>query len=400
MGPAFKRADPAQRLRGLLGVFLVVAMAAGAVTAGAKFLNDPDTLWHIAVGKDIWLTKSFPHMDAYSHSYFGEPWIAKEWLSQLILYTAFVAGGWNGVSMLAIVVMLIVTCQLYGALSHHLRPILAVAVSAGCIAVASDVFVARPHILALPVIIFFVQQLWNAAQNQLAPPYWMLGVICLWSNMHASFTFGFVAAFLAFLFYVNETRDIRSQRTFRWVLFLALCPIAAMVHPYGFESIWSTVTIVDSEALPYITEWRAFTLPQDMKVEVVLLVALVLTMVSGFRVNVVSALFLCLLLHMYLTHTRFTYLLFSLTPLLFVRDIAKQFPSLSFDQWARDLENSEFEQKLANNAGAVVPFLLAIMAAGGAAIGTTVKWVPPGASYPITAIKAARGVWCQRQCFE
>lgn len=389
IGPAFERADPAQRVRGLLGVFLIVAMAVGAVSAGAKFLNDPDTLWHIAVGQDIWLTKSFPHVDAYSHSFAGEPWIAKEWLSQLILYAAFIAGGWNGVAMLAIAVMLLVTCQIYGALSHHIRPILAVAVTAGCLAVASDVFVARPHILALPVIIFFVHKLWTAAQSHQAPSFWMLGMICLWSNMHASFTFGFVAAFLAFLFYLNETRDFRSKGTMHWIVFLGLCPVAAMVHPYGFESIWSTITIVESEALPFISEWRAFSLPQDMKVEIVLLAALVLAMVSGFRVNVVSALFLCLLLHMYLTHTRFTYLLFSLAPLLLVRDVATQFPSLSFDQWARDVEKSEFEQKLANGAGAAVPLLLAFLAAGGAAIGAGAKWTPPGTSYPIQAIHAA-----------
>ena len=104
MGSAFAKADPAERLRGLLGVFLIAVMAIGAVSAGAKFLNDPDTLWHIAVGQDIWLSESFPHVDAYSHSFAGEPWIAKEWLSQLILYAAFVAGGWNGVAMLAIAV--------------------------------------------------------------------------------------------------------------------------------------------------------------------------------------------------------------------------------------------------------------------------------------------------------
>ncbi len=388
--PAFKTGDPAQRLRALLGVFLMVAMAVGAATAGPKFLNDPDTLWHIAVGKDIWLLKAFPHVDAYSHSFGGEPWIAKEWLSQLILFGAYSAGGWNGVAMLAIAILLLVTCQLYGILSRHLRPILAVAVTAGCLTVASDVFVARPHIVALPLIIVFVQQLWTTAQNQNAPSFWMLGVLCVWSNLHASFTFGFVAAFLAFLFYLHETRDFRSTRTWRWVVFLGLCPVAAMVHPYGFESIWSTVTIVESEALPYISEWRAFSLPQDTKVELFLLVALMATMVSGFRINIASALFLCLLLHMYLTHTRFTYLLFTLAPLLLVKDIATQFKSVSFDRWARDLESSAFEQKLANSAGFAISMLLALLAAGGAAIGAGANWTPPGTSYPVQAIKAAR----------
>lgn len=386
----FETAAPAQRLRAFLGVIVVAAMAVGFAAAGPKFLNDPDTLWHIAVGKDIWLTKSFPLVDAYSHSFVGEPWIAKEWLSQLILYAAFAAGGWNGVALMAIAVMLVVTWQLYWPLSARLKPVMAGAITVGCLSIASDVFIARPHIIALPLIILFVQKLWTAAQEKQAPSFWMLGVLCIWSNMHASFTFGFVAAFLAFLLYLHETRDFRSTRTLHWVAFLALCPVASMAHPYGFESIWSTVTIVESEALPYITEWRAFSLPQDMKVEMVMLAALAIALASGFRTSIVAALFLCLLLHMYLTHTRFTYLLFTMAPLLFARDISMQFPSLSFARWARDMETSALERTLAKSARVAVPVIIALVAAGGAAIGAGAHWSPPGTSYPTEAIKAAR----------
>jgi len=381
--------EPAVRLRALIGVVVVAAMAIGFLAAGPQFLNDPDTLWHVAVGKDIWLTKSFPHADAYSHTFAGEPWIAKEWLSQIILYAAFVAGGWNGVALATIAVLLFVTWRLYGAMSAHLKPIVAAAVTVGALSLGSDVFVARPHVLVLPVIMIFVQGVWTAAQDRRAPSFWLLAVMCVWSNMHASFTFGFAAAFLAFLFYLYETRDLRSKTAMQWVALGALLPVAAMVHPYGFESIWSTVTIVENEALPYITEWRAFSLPQDTKVELALLGLLVLALVSGFRVQVVTALFLCLLLHMYMTHTRFTYLLFTLAPLLMVRDVAAQFPTLSYAAWAREAETSPTERMLAANARLAIPIILAVIAAGAAAIGARANWTPPGTSYPIAAIKAA-----------
>jgi hypothetical protein len=388
--PGFDSAPPAQRLRVLLGAIVVAAIAVGFAAAGAKFLNDPDTLWHIAVGKDIWLTKSFPHVDAYSHSFAGEPWIAKEWLSQLILYAAFAAGGWNGVALAAIAVMLIVTWQLYWPLSAQLKPVIAAAVTVGSLSMCADVFVARPHILVLPLIILFVQRLWTAALEKRAPSYWMLGVISVWSNMHASVTFGFVVAFLAFLLYLHETHDFRSKTAVHWIVFLALCPVASMVHPYGFESIWSTITIVKSEALPYITEWRAFSAPQDTKVELVLLGLLTALLASRFRTNIVTALFVILLVHMYLTHTRFIYLLFTLTPLLLVRDFAAQFPSLAFANWAREVENSALERRLAASAGVVVPVIAALLLVGGVAIKTGANWSPPGTVYPIDAINAAR----------
>jgi len=382
--------SPAQKLRVLLGAIVVAAIAIGFAAGGAKFLNDPDTLWHIAVGKDIWLTKSFPHVDAYSHSFTGEPWIAKEWLSQLILYAAFAAGGWNAVALTAISVMLIVTWQLYWPISGRIKPVFAAAVTVVSLAMCADVFVARPHILVLPVIILFVQRLWTAAQEHRAPSYWMLGVMVVWANMHASFTFGFVAAFLAFLLYLYEKRDFRSRRTLQWVAFLALCPIAAMAHPYGLESIWSTITIVKSEALPYVSEWRAFSAPEDIKTEVVMLGLLAVMLVSRFRTNIVTALFILLLVHMYLTHTRFTYLLFTLTPLLLVRDVAAQFPSISFSNWARDIEKSALERRLANSAPFMAPLIAGVLLVSGGLIAVNAKWAPPGTAYPIEAINAAR----------
>ncbi|MHA7872440.1 MAG: hypothetical protein ACX939_08835 [Hyphococcus sp.] len=382
--------DPAQRLRVLVGFVVMTAMAVGFAAAGPKFLNDPDTLWHVAVGKDIWLSRSFPHVDAYSHSFAGQPWIAKEWLSQIALYAAFAAGGWNGVAFLAIAVMLAVLWQVYWPLSGRLKPVVAAAITVVCLSLCSDVFVARPHILVLPFIIVFVHGVWSAAQNNRAPSFWMLAVMCVWSNMHGSFTFGFAAAFLAFLLYLHDTRDLRSPRTMRWVAFGALCPLAAMVHPYGFESIWSTVTIVESEALPYITEWRPFSATEDFKVELVILAFLAFALVSGFRTNILAALFLCLLLHMYLTHTRFTYLLFTLAPLLLVRDLAAQFPALSLSRWAESIETSPLERGLARYAPAASLGLAALVVVGAAMLFTAARWTPPGTAYPVAALNAAR----------
>ena len=160
---------PEQRLRVLLGVIVVAAMAIGFAVGGASFLNDPDTLWHISVGKDIWLTKAFPHVDAYSHSFNGEPWIAKEWLSQLVLYGAYLSGGWNGVALTAIAVMLLVTWQLYWPLSAQLKPVFAAAITVGSLSLCADVFIARPHIMVLPVIIFFVAKIMGYGSGQTCP---------------------------------------------------------------------------------------------------------------------------------------------------------------------------------------------------------------------------------------
>ncbi len=67
---------------------------------GDALLNDGDTYWHIAVGGWI-VSHGFPHTDPFSFTFAGKPWIAKEWLSQLLYFGAWRLAGWTGVVVLA-----------------------------------------------------------------------------------------------------------------------------------------------------------------------------------------------------------------------------------------------------------------------------------------------------------
>ncbi|MEA2847276.1 MAG: hypothetical protein QOG78_2557, partial [Rhodospirillaceae bacterium] len=80
---------------GLL-VFIVLVNA-----GGVPLLADPDTQWHVAIGKWIVENGRVPTVDSHSFTFFGKPWIAKEWLSQVAFAAAFEAGGWGAVVVLA-----------------------------------------------------------------------------------------------------------------------------------------------------------------------------------------------------------------------------------------------------------------------------------------------------------
>src|SRR5690349_20653547 len=69
--------------------------------SGLPLLSDPDTHWHITVGNWILTHGAVPAVDTYSFTFTGQPWIAKEWLSQILLALAFNIGGWGGVTVLA-----------------------------------------------------------------------------------------------------------------------------------------------------------------------------------------------------------------------------------------------------------------------------------------------------------
>ena len=54
---------------------------------------DPDIYWHIFIGNQILSSHHFPSHDEYSHTLTKTPWIAKEWLSQVIFALAYRLAG-------------------------------------------------------------------------------------------------------------------------------------------------------------------------------------------------------------------------------------------------------------------------------------------------------------------
>src|SRR5258706_11183007 len=86
---------------GLARVFSFPAMLAAGLmflvfwTCSTRF-DDPDLWWHLKVGEVIWSTHHLPIADQYSFSVFGHAWIAHEWLSELVLFTVYKAGGDRG----------------------------------------------------------------------------------------------------------------------------------------------------------------------------------------------------------------------------------------------------------------------------------------------------------------
>jgi hypothetical protein len=98
----------------MLGTFLV-----GRVFyEGRNFFVDPDLWWHIKVGQDILRTRVWPTTDTYSFTAAHTPWIAYEWLGEVVLGTVAKLGG--NLALDAFLIILATTVMLaiyyYGAL--------------------------------------------------------------------------------------------------------------------------------------------------------------------------------------------------------------------------------------------------------------------------------------------
>src|SRR2546425_804624 len=74
-------------------VVLRVLLFAAIFSLAAVPPLDPDLWWHLADGRLMVATGSIPHVDVYSFSAAGHPWVMHEWLADLAMYLLYQAGG-------------------------------------------------------------------------------------------------------------------------------------------------------------------------------------------------------------------------------------------------------------------------------------------------------------------
>src|SRR5262249_12187499 len=91
---------------------------------------------------------------------------------------------------------------------------------------------ARPHMLALPLLVAWTIELVLARDEQRAPRLRFAALMILWANMHGSFTLGVALAMAFALEAVWDTRSSRAQclaQLRAWSTFIVLTIAAATV---------------------------------------------------------------------------------------------------------------------------------------------------------------------------
>jgi len=337
---AWRASRAEDHVRYVFGLLLIALWLVVLVMNREVLLGEPDLQWHIKTGEWIWQNAAVPTADPFSFTFAGEPWIAKEWLSQLLFFWTYAAGGWNGVMLLSLLALAAGAGVLYGALSRDLAPMNAALACILGLLLASASFTVRPHLLTLALFIIWTHQLFAASRSQRAPHFGLLLLIVLWANLHAAFTIGFVIAFFAFLDFIERTKLERKDVILKWIAFLGLCPLVTMFHPYLWDAILATWTVVGpNEAVLLVREWQPFNAQEQVAHHAVLLGLVFLALVTGFRLGIAKALLIILLLHLYLTHVRYAFFVFPILVILVAPDIAQQFPRASAASWRSQLRD-------------------------------------------------------------
>src|SRR3954469_903015 len=250
--------EAAGPMRGLLPLWVGAGVYAVFILAGNHLLIDPDTMWQIAIGRWIVDHGAVPTVDMYSFTMRGQPWISTQWLAQVAYAEAFARAGWAGPVVLASFCIAATFALLARFLSQRLSESTTLVLVAAALALTVPHLLARPHVLALPVMMAWIGGLVSAADRRGAPSLWLLPLMALWANLHGGFVLGLaLVAPIAVDSVCNADARTRKSLALRWVVFAVAATAASCVTPYGWDSLLASRKILSlGEALPLILEWR------------------------------------------------------------------------------------------------------------------------------------------------
>ncbi len=169
---------------------LFVALAAFAL-AVAMPPGDPDTYWHLASGKWMLEHGALLRADVFSSTVNGQPYSVGEWLGQIVLYLAYLGGGWTGLVILR--GLLIGVCAFFltrVALRGGVAVIVAVPVACAALILSEIVWTDRPHLFTLALFPLLLDLLLIARAGRFRLLLAVPPLILLWTNLHGGYALG------------------------------------------------------------------------------------------------------------------------------------------------------------------------------------------------------------------
>jgi hypothetical protein len=231
----------------LAGAFMSIVAGVGNVSsnpsAASQFWIRGDAWWHLAIGRQILTTHAWPKVDIYSFTMQGKPWIAYEWLGEVVMAAAWKFGGLRGLMIfltaLAGSVLMLLFYYSYLRSRDVTAAFLACAV---LLPLAALSFSVRPQLLGYAFLLVTLISLERFRQGHPKLLWALPALFLIWVNTHGTFIIGFGA--LA-IYLVGGSLSFRAAGLWseRWKpaqrrqlgLTILLCGVASLVTPYGIR---------------------------------------------------------------------------------------------------------------------------------------------------------------------
>lgn len=267
----------------------VLLFALGLFAMASRNVTDPDLWWHLRTGQLILQTGHVPRTDPYSFTRAGQRWVDHEWLSQVLIYSLYRAGGWIAL-IAAFGAVVAAALMLVFARSPGKPYVAAVVTLLGAFASAPSWGV-RPQMLTF-LLASLLLLLLERSYSQPKLLWWIPPLVLLWANLHAGYALGigFVILFAAgdaldaAFGLIARTEFTRRFKILAAVLVLSVAvvvinPNGASLYAYPFQTLHSTAMQA------YITEWLSpdFHDPRYLPLLLMILGTLILPAVSPRR---------------------------------------------------------------------------------------------------------------------
>jgi hypothetical protein len=300
-----------------------LALAIFAICAfSPSIFNDADTFSHIATGEWMLSHHAIPRADPFTFSVAGKPWTAHEWLSEILLALAHRAGGLPGVALLTGAAAAAGLFVILRAAGRELGGAALAVIGVLALMLIAPGLLARPHILALPVLALWAEAL--SAARERAPPLGFALLMTLWANLHGGFAFGLaLIAPFALEAVVDAPAERRAARARDWGVFGLAATAAALINPFGVGGLLFPVRLLGLRALAQVGEWGPETFAKPNALEAAMLGLLALALTRPVRLPPLRLATLIGLFYLSLTHARHEMLLAVVAPMLLARPLAE-----------------------------------------------------------------------------
>jgi hypothetical protein len=246
---------------------LAVLLVGGIFVPLRNFFVDPDVWWHIKVGATLLSTHRWPTVDPYSFTARGAPWIAYEWLGDLVLAATEGAWGLRGLMALDLALTAAIVLALYVSVTQRCGNSKAAFVT--CAVLLPLIYLScslRPQMLGYFFLVLTLILLERFRQGH-AGGLWLLPpLFLLWVNTHGSFVLGLLALGVYWASGLVEihwgglaSRLWNSGERLRLELVGLLSLIALTITPYGTKLCVYPLNMAFSQPINVgnIQEWQS-----------------------------------------------------------------------------------------------------------------------------------------------
>src|SRR5947208_1578448 len=237
----------------------VAVLVLGLFALAARGVSDPDVWWHLRTGQLIVESHQVPHLDPYSFTRAGQPWINHEWLSQVTIYAIYRLARWGG---LIVAFAMIVATSLW---MVYLRcpgcPYIAGIFMVWGATASAPSWGIRPQMFSLLLASIFLLILEHSDEHPRLL-LWTAPLTVLWVNLHGGYLVGIG---LTILFLVGNVLEVMfgsenwkqaAPDLRRLALVLVACLAVVPLNANGIRMYRYPLETLRSRSMQtYVDEW-------------------------------------------------------------------------------------------------------------------------------------------------